>query len=606
MIGKLPRMGSIALLLSLSLLASAAQAQDWSAEATIVPSLGTLGDVYTYRITVSGPGRGQVELERAPNFEHFVELGRSSATRMVDRNGQMSTLREFNFRLMPNVAGTLELAGAEIDVDGEILRVAPLSLEVDSGPGSTAPQSTPAARTTLPVPTEGDDYFIEVNASKAEVYLGEVFVVDYVLYRPSSFMPDLYDVQEPDFHDFFSQDRGDGLPQLKNVNRARRSYAREYIRSYWLAPLSTGTLNIEPIAASVPSELGLFGGGARWISSPSLRVEVLPLPRPMPKGFDVSNVGRGFQLDASASTTAAALDQLKLGDSVSITVTLKGRGLVNYARLNPIERADGFMLYGPTLEAESLELDEDELSGSRRFSYSFVPTREGELQIPPILLVYFELDSKRYVTLQQGPWPIRVSGMAENADIVLAQQAAAAQARADDELAAFTLRQARQDSTRPSPLYRSTPFLLTLLAMPLLYLGMLVGLAVLARRQRSAPSRKAEQAYKNARARLLKAKKATENQHAAAELRAALLDYLSDAWELRARSSTRAALEAQLKRQKAPQTEALSALLDWAERERYAPSSQETPSGASEAAQQIKRALRCLDELEKARRHPRK
>lgn len=92
-------------------------------------------------------------------------------------------------------------------------------------------------------------------------------------------------------------------------------------------------------------------------------------------------VGRPIQFQADISKT-----DLKVGQSATLTVQIKGNGNIREAQLSPNEWTD-VKIYDdqPTQEVKS---DGTQIMGVKTFKRAIVPTKEGTLTLSPIQFVY--------------------------------------------------------------------------------------------------------------------------------------------------------------------------------------------------------------------------
>jgi hypothetical protein len=102
-------------------------------------------------------------------------------------------------------------------------------------------------------------------------------------------------------------------------------------------------------------------------------------------------------------TAALAPQQAKVGDPLTLTLTLTGRGTLDTAMAPDLNQvtgvADNFRIY----EATSQTRDE-----SKEFVYSLRPLNDSIREFPPIAVSYFDVNRRQYVTLQTDGLPLEV------------------------------------------------------------------------------------------------------------------------------------------------------------------------------------------------------
>jgi len=103
-------------------------------------------------------------------------------------------------------------------------------------------------------------------------------------------------------------------------------------------------------------------------------------------------------------TADLAPRQAKVGDPVTLTLTLRGTG--STAAVQPLDLskipavASRFKIYEATQQAEG---------DGVRFVYSLRPLAEGDEPFPALATAYFDVDQEKYVTIQSGPIPLTVA-----------------------------------------------------------------------------------------------------------------------------------------------------------------------------------------------------
>ncbi len=105
-----------------------------------------------------------------------------------------------------------------------------------------------------------------------------------------------------------------------------------------------------------------------------------------------------FSLDTSLVPTEA-----KVGDPLTLTLTLRGAGTLDAARAPDLsgrpEVAERFRVY---------EASEETRAEARLFTYSLRPLQAGQIAWPAIPLSYFDVEQEQYVTLETQPISLTV------------------------------------------------------------------------------------------------------------------------------------------------------------------------------------------------------
>lgn len=105
-----------------------------------------------------------------------------------------------------------------------------------------------------------------------------------------------------------------------------------------------------------------------------------------------------FDLTASIAPAAA-----RVGDPITLTLRLKGKGTLDMAQAPDLEAipeiGENFKVYEATVETKG---------NVRIFTYSLRPKRADIARFPPVPLAYFDVDRDRYVTLKTDPIPLKI------------------------------------------------------------------------------------------------------------------------------------------------------------------------------------------------------
>jgi len=144
-------------------------------------------------------------------------------------------------------------------------------------------------------------------------------------------------------------------------------------------------------------------------------LEVKPLPKNAPPSFSGAIGNFTMATDANPKT-------VPVGDPITVTTTISGRG--NFDRVNApvLEDERGWHKYPPSSKFK--QDDEVGLSGTKTFEMVLSPN-EKKQGLPLLAFSYFDPVKEQYVTLHSEPIPINVQGGA-----VVAQNAGAAQSAA--------------------------------------------------------------------------------------------------------------------------------------------------------------------------------
>src|SRR5437762_3654553 len=106
-------------------------------------------------------------------------------------------------------------------------------------------------------------------------------------------------------------------------------------------------------------------------------------------------------------TTEAKPKSVQVGDPITVTSTISGRGNFDRVNASAIEDEHGWHKYPPSSKFK--QDDEVGISGAKTFEMVLSPN-EKKQSIPPLAFSYFDPVKEQYVTLRSDPIAITVQG----------------------------------------------------------------------------------------------------------------------------------------------------------------------------------------------------
>jgi len=366
-----------------------------SAAATFTASLDrdtiSVGESATLSLTFEdGVPTEPPALPAMPNLS-IHSLGQSSQFNFV--NGRSSSTLAYNFLVRASQAGDYTIPAVSAVVDGKKITSQPLKLKVLKS-GAATPDSD----------VVGKAAFLKLICSRTEAYMGEVLPVEIRLYAQ---MGRLRQPAPQINQEGFTVGKMIQQQQTKTL-LGNQYYSLLVFKSYVIAA-KTGDLKLGPatMPLAIPnpnSRLSFLGEPLDWmevtLNSDPLALHVLPLPtKEMPPDF-TGAVGN-YSLFATASTNAVTV-----GDPITLTIQIAGRGPVESLNLNSIEQWRDFKTYPPITKVETT--DPLGLQGTKTFEQVVIPENAEVKQIPPIAFSFFDPDQKRFQTVTHPAIPITV------------------------------------------------------------------------------------------------------------------------------------------------------------------------------------------------------
>ena len=406
---------------------SAALADSPSVTAVLSSSEAAIGETVQLQIEVTGSGAkppGEIQVEG-------LEIQQTGTEQHYEmRNFSVSQSIIYNYTILPTKTGKFKIPPQTIDIGGNKLRTPELVLNVVDSPNRSAGSNAGAAAPATINPK--DLGFIELIIPKRQAYVGEVIpvVIKLCLNARVRF-------QQLAPPDITAQGLTTQRMEKSGENVETINGATYHVVTYktGLTAARSGKFEIPAIAAKgialVPRRSSSQRSAPQRPRSPmdmfnmdpfddpffsnliperrqvTLRsepemIEVKALPPNAPAGF--SGAVGNFTLTTEAKPTS-----VQIGDPITVTSAIAGRG--NFDRVNApvIEEERGWHRYPPS--SKFAKDDDIGISGTKTFEMVLSPNEKKEA-VPPLTFSYFDPTKEKYVTLRSDAIPVQVEGSA--------------------------------------------------------------------------------------------------------------------------------------------------------------------------------------------------
>jgi BatD DUF11 like domain len=436
-----------------------AYADSPSVTAVLNSSEAALGETVHLEIRVTG-ARGADAPEQI--VVDGLEIRRTGTSQRIEMNNlSLTSSVIYDYTVMPLRAGRFTIPPQTIRVGNNSLRTPALTLNVADSPGrSSGARSGRGAGAA----SANNLAFAELIVPSKAAYVGEIVPVQIRMGFDPRVRPRLIEPPEITGQGFTAQklqQSGENTEtisgRLYEVVTYKTAIAAARAGKFEIGPVNAKAQIVIPRRQSAPrsrprSPFDLFDqddpfsdpffsnpfsqlGERREveIKSEPVALEVKPLPPNAPPSF--SGAIGNFTM-----TTDAQPKTVQVGDPITVTTTISGRGNFDRANAPVIEDERGWHKYPPSSKFK--QDDEVGLSGSKTFEMVLSPN-EKKQGLPPLAFSYFDPVKEQYVTLHSEPIPINVEGGA-----AVAQNAGAAQSVAPTPSTA-TARPLVQPSVKP-------------------------------------------------------------------------------------------------------------------------------------------------------------
>src|SRR5881409_19361 len=427
--------GTVAAILA----ASSTFADAPSVTAVLSNSQATVGETVELQIKVTGPGDARPPEEISVDGLEIHATGQSRQFEI--HNFATSSSVTYNYTILPLRAGRFTIPPQTVRAGGKLLRTPELILNVADAPGSSAGARQSRGRQSQSV-SAGDLLFAELIVPKKVAYVGEIVPVQIRMGFDPRVRPRLIEPPEITGQGFTAQKLQESGQNSETINGRpydvvtyKTAIAAARAGKFEVGPLKAKAQVLVPRARSAPrsrsrSPFDLFDlddpfsdpffsnpfaqiGERREIEikSEPVALEVKPLPAKAPPSF--SGAIGNFTM-----TTDAKPNSVQVGDPITVTTAISGRG--NFDRVNApvVEEEHGWHKYPPSSKFK--QDDEVGISGAKSFETVLSPN-EKKQSLPMLAFSYFDPVKEQYVTLRSEPIAITVQGGAVAANVAATQ-----------------------------------------------------------------------------------------------------------------------------------------------------------------------------------------
>lgn len=528
----------------------------------------------------------------------------SHSYQVINGRESSNSVTEYTYYYKADKPGTFTIPAATVVADGKRYSTKAVTFTIyDTDAANTPASQRPVDVNDVDTQAAGrrvnsDDVFVRIILSKSSAYEQEAIgctIKLYTKYSISSFLP----TRQPAFDGFLIQevDLQPSLNQVETYNG--QNYMTAILKKCIIFPQKSGKLTINSgnydisVVQYDNVNMGMFQvrqpkEAKIKVNSNSASINILPLPQPQPEGF-TGAVGT-FKVDSRLVGNS-----FRTNDPATLIYTISGTGNIKYVKEPVIDFPSEFEQYTPKSDIQATVQGND-VTGSMTVEYTFVPQSVGDFTIGSDKFVYFNPQTKQYVTLNTPTYPIKVA-KGVSAPVTADQK--------DVENKNSDIRHIYLGDKNPA---KEHSMVVLQSWYWFLYLGLLIiAIALIVMNRRNArlnadiTGRKTAKASKVARRRLKAAEgfmKAGDSDKFYEEMLRALWGYLSDKLAMPVSQLSRDNISATLssKGYSGESAEAIVSVLDDCEMARY------TPDSSSRMDSVFERGVNAINQLESNRK----
>ena len=399
--------------------------------ADVNPKSIPLGQAAQLSIKITGDVNAKISV---PQIEGVTMQQRGSSSHYSVVHGRVTQSVTYMLLVQPHKTGTFTLGPITAEtVDGKLTTGKNLKLKVTKGMAPKQPaQANPAApggnaRAKNAKATLKDFAFLEVVGLKKKALVGETLPVEIRAFVKSPIRLVSLQSHPTIAGGSFTLKLQDGEPQQGTVTYKGEQY---YVVIYKgaITPIKPGEYKLpftlestllipqqrkrrrnrdpffnDPFFDDVFDDFFNRGGVEKEVTLSSepftMKVESPPAEG-RPATFDGA-IGQ-FSIEASASPTLA-----RSGDPIKLIVRVTGNGNLTRLRMPPMEDPTGWKIYPAKDHLEGA--NDIATSGTKVFEQVIIPRNASVKEIPPLVLSFYDPESKTYRTIKTQPIPVTVT-----------------------------------------------------------------------------------------------------------------------------------------------------------------------------------------------------
>jgi tetratricopeptide (TPR) repeat protein len=391
--------------------------------ARIEPTNPLVGQTFRLILSIDSLGGADAEPE-LPKMDGIVVQSSSTFTNVSIVNGQMKTIHEYSYNLIPTKSGALTIPPVHLSYQGKLLSSEAIKVQVlnepqNNAPGNSSPGGESASDLANGNPNTDQAYFTVSRLNKTTAYVGEQIVYTVKFYYRTK-VSDI-SMQGPQSEGFAVEEMGESQSNIETING--KNYRVVTVRKA-LYPTRAGELTVGATLFDFKAWQGrnqrrndifdqffndpFFSMGVSEpasSASKSQRVTVLPLPENgKPANFS------GYVGDLKLRVN---IPNQSIARGSSLTLTTELTGTANLKLDHALDWGSGeFKRYedNPTVKGELSEENGNLVWIQQRlYKTAIVPLKEGALEIAPLQVNYFNPTTKSYEVAKSAAMQLQVT-----------------------------------------------------------------------------------------------------------------------------------------------------------------------------------------------------
>lgn len=351
------------------------------------------------------------DFPKVEGFDFLIGPSLMRSKEFYSYNGREQEINKltYTYVLLPTKAGNYTIPPLTFNIDGKDVKSPSVSIKV-------LPKDK--------IDSSKEEVFVISSVSKNSVYEQQSFIYSCKIYvRQLNGISLRQQVKMPEFKDLQKKEielEDDNQWTLENYRG--QNYFTKIYKQYVMYPQRTGNIEIESILfpfrvkvidkSADPMEQLFYGGSVMKdvdinARTNKLTINVKELPaKDKPSDF-IGGVGE------FSATTEISDTSIEENSSVTLTLTIKGKGNINLISNPKVKFPDSFDVYEPKVSTDS-RVNGVEEEGVRKIEYLAIPRSYGKYEIEPIKFSYFDIKAGTYKTIETKGYMLDIAKSANS------------------------------------------------------------------------------------------------------------------------------------------------------------------------------------------------
>ncbi|MDM1350761.1 protein BatD [Myroides marinus] len=344
-----------------------------------------------------------------PRFDNFTVVGGPNQSVSYSWvNGKKSFNKTYSYFLQAKKKGTFTIGAASIEIEGQVYKTKPISVTITDAVVRQDPRQQQYNQVQQQALA---DIHLVAEVSNTNPYINEPLTITYKLYFNTN-IAGFTGQKIPNYEKFWVHNVE--LPKRPDVKIGKfKGKETNFIvlKQDVLMPQEAGTLTIDPLVLLIQAEIPTgrrdffgypeFGYMEKDYSTGKITIRAKDLPEAgKPANFS-GGVGT-FDFKVTPTKTS-----LKAGEQLNLKLEVSGKGNLNLLTMPTPTAHSALEMYDPTT-ADKITSGTGGMQGSRISNYTIIPQYKGDYAIDPMEFSYFDLNSKKYKTINIDSLAIHV------------------------------------------------------------------------------------------------------------------------------------------------------------------------------------------------------